>query len=146
MGVLLYSMVPFSWTYYESLGLSLEGRSKFSVISACSKRRSQFFMGKSRFVEKSPVMKWSLNVLIVRSDTLRQCIPRDDSWKSMFLALSSLWKSVEASFSSIIYSGLVPLVGRGSWRSLRTRMNSLSDLSFMGSINILFLSYSYINR
>ena len=58
------------YAYDESLGFSLEGRSKFSVISACFKRRSHFFMGESMYVEQRPAMKRSLNVIIARSDGL----------------------------------------------------------------------------
>ena len=112
MGVLLWSNVIFSWTYAKSLGFSIEGRSKFSVISTCSKRRSQFFMGDYGSVEQKPAMKWSLNMLIARSSVLWKCIPGGASWKSMSLALSSLWKEGEASLSSLIYAGLRLLVSR----------------------------------
>ena len=57
MGVLLWSKVTFNWEYTKSLGFSIEGRSKFSVIYACSKRRHQFCMGKSVSVEQIPTMK-----------------------------------------------------------------------------------------
>ena len=72
MKVLLYSKVPFNWAYIESLVLSLKGRSKFSIISACSKRRSQFCMGKSGYVEKIPAIKWYFNILIACSAALRR--------------------------------------------------------------------------
>ena len=101
-------------------------------------------MGDSGSVEKSPAMKWALNVLISCSAIFRKCIPGVDSWKSMPLALSFLWKAGEASFSSLIYYGLIPLMSRCSWRSLKTRTDSLSDLAFMGLTNVLLLSYSYI--
>ena len=61
----------------------------------------------------------------------------------MSLELIYLWKLVEVSFSSIVYAGLIPLMNRFSRRSLKNRMNLLSDLVFMGRIKIIFLSYSY---
>ena len=88
-------------------------------------------------------MNWSLNLLIARSVALRQCIPGAASWKSMPLYLSSLWKAVEASLSSIMYDGLSLLVSRCSCRYLKTRMNLLSDISFMGRIKIILLFHSY---
>ena len=39
--------------------------------------------------------------------------------------------------------GIIPLVSRCSCRYLKTRMNSLSDIAFIGWIKILFLYYSY---
>ena len=89
-------------------------------------------------------MKCSLNVLIFHSAIFWQCIPGVDRLKSMSLTLSSIWKAGEASLSSLLYYGVSTLVSRCSWRSLKTRMNSLSDLAFMGLINVLFLSCSYI--
>ena len=56
MGVLLQSNVPLSWAYTESLVLSIEGRSKLSVISACSNRQCQLYMGKSGSLEQIPEM------------------------------------------------------------------------------------------
>ena len=110
MGVLFLSKVLFSFTYAEILGFSLEGRSKFSLISSCSKRRYQFFMGNYKSVEQIPAMKWSLNLLIGNYFALRICIPRSARCKSMSLAMRSFWKAGEPSFCSIIYSGLIPLV------------------------------------
>ena len=69
-------------------------------------------------------------------------MPRGASCKSISLALSYLWKAGEASLSSLVYYGLRPQVVRCSWRSLKTQMNSISDLVFMGRINIILLSYS----
>ena len=103
-------------------------------------------MGKYGSVEQITTMKWYLNVLITRSTALRKCITGGDGWKPMYLDLSSLWKSGEASLSSIMYSGLSPLVSRCSCRSLKTHMNLLYDLAFMGRIKILFLLYSYITN
>ena len=57
IGVLLYSNLQLSWAYDDSLGLSLDERSKLSVISACSTRRSQFCTRKSGSVEQRPAMK-----------------------------------------------------------------------------------------
>ena len=59
------------------------------------------------------------------------------------MELSSIWKGVEASLSSLIYDVLIPLVSRCSCRSLKTRMNLLSGIALMGKIKILFLSHSY---
>ena len=89
------------------------------------------------------MIKWSLNVIISRSAALWKCIPGGAGWKLMSLDLSYLWKAVEASLSSLIYAGLIPLVSRCSCRSLKTWMNLLYDLALMGRIKILFLSYSY---
>ena len=69
-------------------------------------------MGKYRSVEQIPMMKWSLNVLIALSATLRQFITEGASCKSMSLDLSSLWNSVEASLLILVYAGLIPLVSR----------------------------------
>ena len=135
--------MTFSWTYAKSLGFSLDGQSKFSIIYAFSKRRYQFCMEKSGSVETIPMMKWSLNVLIECPVTLSRCIPGGASWKSMSLALIYLCKVGEAPFSSIIYAGLSPLASRCSWRSLETHMKLLSNIAFMGRINILLLYYSY---
>ena len=88
-------------------------------------------------------MEWSLNVPIVHSAALRRCIPGGTSSKSTNLDLSSLWKSGDASFYSLIYTGLIPLSSRWSCRSLKTRMNSLSDLTFMEQIKMILLLYSY---
>ena len=88
-------------------------------------------------------MKWSFNVLIARSSALWICIPVVASWNLMSLELSSIWKGVEASLSSLIYDVLIPLVSRCSCRSLKTRMNLLSGIALMGKIKILFLSHSY---
>ena len=41
-----------------------------------------------------------------------------------------------------MYDGLIPLVSMCSYRSLKTQMNYLSDLAFMGRIKILLLLYS----
>ena len=82
-------------------------------------------------------------MIIERSAALRRCIPRGASWKSMFLDLSSIWKVADDSFSSIMYSGLIPLVSRCSCKSLKNRMNSLSDLDFTVRIKIILISYSY---
>ena len=73
-------------------------------------------------------MKLSLNVMIARSATMQRCITGGASWKLMFLALSSLWKAGEVSLSSLMYDGLTPLMSRCSWRSVKTLMNSLSDI------------------
>ena len=42
-----------------------------------------------------------------------------------------------------MYVVLIPLVGRCSWRYLKTLTNSLSVIAFMGRKGIIFLSYSY---
>ena len=57
MGVLLQSKVLFSCSYSEILGLNLERRRRFSVISACYRWWSQFCKGNSGSVEYIPVMK-----------------------------------------------------------------------------------------
>ena len=98
-------------------------------------------MGKYGSVDQSPAMKWSLNVIIARSAALRRRITGGASFNPMYLDLSYLWKAVEASLSSLMYAGFSPLASRVSCRPLKTRMNSLSDLAFMGCIKILFLSY-----
>ena len=131
MGVLLQSNVPLSWAYTESLVLSIEGRRKLSVISACSNRQCQLYMGKSGSLEQIPEMNWSLKVLIARSAALCKWIYWGYNWKSMLLDLSSLWKSGEVSFSSLIYADLSPLISRCSWRSVKTQTNLLSALDFM---------------
>ena len=61
----------------------------------------------------------------------------------MSLALSYILKVEEDSLSSLVYAGLIPLVSRCSCRSLTNRIYLLYDLTFMGRINILLLSYSY---
>ena len=50
-------MVPFIFTYDDSLGFSLEGQSRFSVIFACSRKWYQFFMGKSGSVDQRSMIK-----------------------------------------------------------------------------------------
>ena len=88
-------------------------------------------------------MKWSFNVLIFNYAAMRRCIPGCASWNSMSLALIYIWMAGEASLSSLMCAGLIPLESRWSCRSLNTRMNLLSDIAFMGNINILLLLYSY---
>ena len=88
-------------------------------------------------------MKWSLNVLISHSSVLKQCITGGDIWKSMSFYLCYFWEAVVDSLSSLIYSGLISLVIKCPWRSLKIRMNSLYDITFMGQIKMIFLSYSY---
>ena len=86
--VILYLKVLFSPKESKSLWFSLEGQSKFSVISDCSKRWSWFCMGNLGSVDQIPAMNWSLNVLIGRSAIFWRFIIGGDSWKSMSLALS----------------------------------------------------------
>ena len=88
-------------------------------------------------------MKWSLNVLIARSDALRRWIHGGASWKLMSSDLSNLCKVGEVSLSSVMCSGLIPLARICSWRSLKTLTNFLSDIFFLGRINILLLWYLY---
>ena len=48
---------PFIFKWTNSLGFNLEGRGSFKVISFCSSGRSQFFIGKSGYVDNNPVIK-----------------------------------------------------------------------------------------
>ena len=50
------------------------------MISACSRRRSQFCIGKSGSVAQIPAMKWYLKVLMARSAELRLYMPGGASW------------------------------------------------------------------
>ena len=144
MGVMLYSKVTFNCACAKSLGFSLEGNSKFNVIHDCYTRWSQCFMGKTGSVEYIPAMKWSLNVLIARSTALRRWITGNYSWNLLSLDLSSIWKAVEDPLSSIMCAGLIPLANRCSCRSLKTQVNLLSDISFIGCIKIILLLFLYI--
>ena len=82
-------------------------------------------------------------MLISHSSVLKQCITGGDIWKSMSFYLCYFWEAVVDSLSSLIYSGLISLVIKCPWRSLKIRMNSLYDITFMGQIKMIFLSYSY---
>ena len=59
----------------DSFGFSLEGRITFRVNYAFYRSLHQFCIGKSGYAENSPVMNWSLNVRMARSDELRWCMP-----------------------------------------------------------------------
>ena len=61
--------------------------------STCYRRRYQFCMGKSGYVDQIPTMKLFLKIIIAHSDALWRCIPSGASWKSMSLDLSPLWKA-----------------------------------------------------
>ena len=61
----------------------------------------------------------------------------------MSLELGYLWKVGEASFSSIVYYVLSPLVSRILFMSLNTWVKFLHDIDFMGRIRILLQFYSY---
>ena len=56
--------------------------------------------------------------------------------------MSSLWKELDASLSSPVHASLSALVSRRSCRSLKTRMNLLFFIAFMGRIRILLLFHS----
>ena len=71
MGLRLKSTSPFSCMQDNSLEFNLEGRSRFSVISACLSRQTQFCIRKSGSVAHSHTMKLSLNFLIALSAVLR---------------------------------------------------------------------------
>ena len=88
------------------------------MISACSRRQSQFFMGKSGSVENNPATKRSLNVMITCSAALQQWIPSGESRKWITFDCSDFWKTDEASFYSLMFLGLSPLIRRCSFSSL----------------------------
>ena len=67
-------------------------------------------------------MKWCSNVLIVCSEALWGYITVGESWKTMYLDRSSLWKIGEASLFNRMYGRLIPLLSRYSWKSLNTWM------------------------
>ena len=57
MGLRLKPNSSFSCAQANSFGFNIDGRRRLSVISACSRRRSQFYIGKSGSVAQSPAMK-----------------------------------------------------------------------------------------
>ena len=75
MGVWLKSNVPFNCVCAVFLCLNIEGRSRLSVISACSRRQSQFVIGNLVSVEHSPIIRWSFKVLVDLSFALLFCMP-----------------------------------------------------------------------
>jgi hypothetical protein len=86
--------------YAEILGSRLDGRSRFRVINACSRRRSQRCIGKRVSVLHNPATKWFFKVRMARSAALRLCICGGTNWNSMCLLLLNCFNSSEASLSS----------------------------------------------
>ena len=75
MGLQLKSNILFNCTYTNIFGSSLEICTRLSVISTCSNRQSQFYMGKLISLDQSPAMNWYLKVMITLYSELCQCIP-----------------------------------------------------------------------
>ena len=113
------------------------------MISACSSRPSQFFIGNSGSVEHNPMMNWSLEVLTALPDALQWCMSGGSTCYSMLFSFSRSCNNGDASLSILVKLGFIIFVGRFPCRSWKTSMNSLSDLDFMGRTKMLLLSDSY---
>ena len=105
-GVRLKLNSPLRRLHPVSLGLIRDGRRRFRVISACSRRVSHWFKGKSGYVLQIPATKWFLKVRIPLSAAFRLWLCGGTSWKSTDFYCMLCWSTEDASLSSSCNSGV----------------------------------------
>ena len=124
---------PCSYAYPEMFGLMQNFRSKLSMRMACGISRHHIWIGKYLWVLESPAMKWSLKVLMARSNEFLQWMWGRTNWNFSFTSLMNFLRTFGHSLSRIFRCGLKPLLVNNLWSFLYAVVKYRPDIVLRGS-------------
>ena len=111
-GVLSKSNFPSRDAYAESLGYTLDVRSRFNESCPCSRSSFHNCAGKSLSVVHKPEIKWSLKVWIALSAALNLRLCGSTSCSLIFSFYRYVLIVLDATLSNIFKFGLYPQIVR----------------------------------